>query len=209
MFRAWFTIFLVNRQPLLSGNKAHSSINFVQSLKGAEQGWMFSIALGEETVINQHEFYMLRALELAKQAASIGEVPIGAVVVIADEIVGEGYNQTISTNDPSAHAEMVAIRAAAKSQKNHRLVNSSLYVTIEPCTMCAGLLVHSRIEQLVFGAREPKAGAVCSALNINEQSHFNHRFRVIEGVLAESCAQVMSDFFADRRAQKKAQKTNL
>lgn len=155
---------------------------------------------------NKHEFYMHRAIELAQQAALEGEVPIGAVVVLDDRIIGEGYNQTISLSDPSAHAEMVAIRGAAKQQNNHRLVNSSLYVTIEPCTMCAGLLVHSRIEQLVFGAREPKAGAVCSAMNVNDQTHFNHSFQVIEGVLAQECAQTMSDFFKMRRQQQKALK---
>lgn len=197
--------FLVNRQRQSSGNSKYRLFNVFQ-LRYATERQCSSDSIREGCVNNKHEFYMQRALELAKQAANIGEVPIGAVVVINDVIVGEGYNQTILTNDPSAHAEMVAIRAAAKSQKNHRLVNSSLYVTIEPCTMCAGLLVHGRIDQLVFGAREPKAGAVCSALNINEQTHFNHRFRVIEGVLAESCAQVMSDFFKQRRARKKALK---
>ncbi|MFC3702028.1 tRNA adenosine(34) deaminase TadA [Reinekea marina] len=155
---------------------------------------------------SKHELYMQRALALAQQAASEGEIPIGAVVVIEDRIVGEGYNQTIQRSDPSAHAEMVAIRAAATHINNHRLVNSTLYVTIEPCTMCAGLLVHSRIEQLVFGAREPKAGAVCSAMNVNDQTHFNHNFQVIEGVLAQDCAHVMSSFFKARRQQKKALK---
>lgn len=157
-------------------------------------------------VLHSDEHYMQRALALAAVAASHGEVPIGAVVVNAQgEIIGEGYNQTIIHNDPSAHAEMVAIRNAAQHLGNYRLVDSSLFVTIEPCTMCTGLLVHSRIQRLIFGAREQKAGAVCSALNINDMTHFNHKFLVIEGVLAEQCAQTMSDFFTMRRKQHKAQ----
>ena len=152
---------------------------------------------------------MRRALELADLASEQGEIPIGAVVVLNDQIVGEGYNQTITTLDPSAHAEMVAIRAAAKHIGNYRLVDCSLYVTIEPCSMCAGLLVHSRISRLVFGANEPKAGAICSATIIDDQSHFNHRFDITAGVLAEACSAKMSCFFASRRQLKKALRQNL
>lgn len=153
-----------------------------------------------------HETYMQRALELADMAAGQGEVPIGAVVVLNGEIIGEGYNQTITGLDPSAHAEMVAIRQAAKHIGNYRLVDCSLYVTIEPCSMCTGLLVHSRIAQLVYGANESKAGAICSAVNFDQQVHFNHRFNIISGILADQCAQKMSDFFSLRRAAKKALK---
>jgi tRNA(adenine34) deaminase len=164
----------------------------------------------EDSSLNQkHENYMRRALELADFAFKQGEVPIGAVVVCNDSIVGEGYNQTISTLDPSAHAEMVAIRQAAKRQANYRLVDCDLYVTIEPCSMCAGLLVHSRIRTLIFGASEPKAGAICSASNIEQQSHFNHRFNIESGVLADECAQIMSRFFQERRERKKALKQYL
>jgi tRNA(adenine34) deaminase len=149
---------------------------------------------------------MKRALELASVAYEQGEVPIGAVVVHQNTIVGEGYNQTITSLDPSAHAEMVAIRQAAKAIGNYRLVDCTLYVTIEPCSMCAGLLVHSRVSNLVFGALEPKAGAICSAVNIDDQVHFNHQFSVTRGILADRCSDMMSRFFQERRERKKALK---
>ena len=149
---------------------------------------------------------MRRALELASIAFEQGEVPIGAVVVHQDQIIGEGFNQTISNLDPSAHAELVAIRQAARSLGNYRLVDCTVYVTIEPCSMCAGLLVHSRISHLIFGALEPKAGAVCSAANINEQSHFNHRFSVEGGILQAEASALMRRFFLERRERKKALK---
>ena len=156
------------------------------------------------TATDQHEIFMRRALELADVASEQGEVPIGAVVVQDGKIIGEGFNQTITGLDPSAHAEMVAIRAAAKYIGNYRLVGCSLYVTIEPCSMCTGLLVHSRINTLVFGAEEPKAGAICSAVDIATQSHFNHQFAIFGGVLADECAAKMSQFFKMRRERKKA-----
>lgn len=153
-----------------------------------------------------HQSFMQRALQLAQTAAEQGEVPIGAVVVYRNRVVGEGYNQTITTLDPSAHAEMVAIRQAAQELGNYRLVDCTVYVTIEPCSMCAGLLVHSRIDRLVFGATEPKAGAICSASQVSEQAHFNHQFEVISGVLADECSAIMSRFFRERRERKKALK---
>jgi tRNA(adenine34) deaminase len=155
-------------------------------------------------VEEQHQHYMRRALELADVAYSKGEIPIGAVVVYQDNIIGEGYNQTITSLDPSAHAEMVAIREAAKTIGNYRLVDCRLYVTIEPCSMCTGLLVHSRISELVFGAVEPKAGAIYSASNVSEQAYFNHRFTVTSDILAEQCSDIMSRFFKERRKHKKA-----
>lgn len=156
--------------------------------------------------MNNDEHYMSRALQLAKLAADASEVPIGALVVYEGAVVGEGYNQTISTLDPSAHAEMVAIRHAAKAIGNYRLVGCTLYVTVEPCTMCVGLLVHSRISRLVYGTPEPKAGAIVSALPIESQSHFNHQFDITSGVLAQPCADIMSSFFQQRRAAKKVLK---
>lgn len=154
------------------------------------------------------EAYMKTALALAERASEAGEVPIGAVVVYQGRIIGEGFNQTITTLDPSAHAEMVAIREAAKTIGNYRLVDCTLYVTIEPCSMCVGLLVHSRISRLVFGATEPKAGAVCSASRVQEQAHFNHQFTIDSGVLAAECSAIMSRFFRERRERKKALKKN-
>jgi tRNA(adenine34) deaminase len=157
----------------------------------------------------QHENYMRRALELADVAFGKGEIPIGAVIEYQGRVIGEGYNQTITTLDPSAHAEMVAIRAAAKEIGNYRLVDCTLYVTIEPCSMCTGLLVHSRISHLVFGAVEPKAGAICSATQLEEQTHFNHQFDITGGVLAEQCSEIISRFFKERRERKKALRQSL
>lgn len=146
-----------------------------------------------------HEHWMRRALELARQAGAREEVPIGAVVVRDGAILGEGWNQPIAGHDPTAHAEIVALRQAAANMANYRLPDATLYVTIEPCTMCVGALVHARIGTVVFGAREPKAGALVSNLHLHEQSFYNHRLAVEEGVLAEECAALMSEFFRTRR----------
>lgn len=144
--------------------------------------------------------FMTRALELARAAEALGEVPVGAVLVRDDTLLGEGFNQPISARDPSAHAEVVALRAAARHVDNYRLPGSTLYVTIEPCAMCAGALVHARVSRLVFGAREPKAGAVCSHLRLLEAPSLNHRVEVLEGLLAADCAALISGFFQKRRS---------
>ena len=149
------------------------------------------------------EYWMTKALSLAQQAACVGEVPVGAVLVFNDEIVGQGSNQPITANDPTAHAEIVALRNAAKILGNYRLPETTLYVTIEPCTMCIGALVHARIKHLVFGALEPKAGAVCSRLHLLDGTHFNHTIPYRQGVLAEESGQLISDFFQQRREQKR------
>jgi len=145
--------------------------------------------------------FMRLALAEAEQAALLGEVPVGAVLVQEGRVVGRGFNQPIRSHDPSAHAEMVALRQAALGQRNYRLPESTLYVTLEPCTMCAGLLVHSRVKRLVFGASEPKAGAVISRAQVLTQPWMNHRIEVEGGVLAEECAAVLSAFFKARRGQ--------
>jgi len=152
-------------------------------------------------IVQSDDFWMERALALASHAESVGEVPIGAVVVLDNEIIGEGYNQTITLNDPTAHAEIVALRQAAKSVANHRVVKADLYVTIEPCTMCAGALVHGRIARLIFGATEPRAGAVGSNTNVLENSGLNHRVDVVSGVCSQAAASLMSNFFKARRMQ--------
>ena len=144
---------------------------------------------------------MAQALELAAQGAALGEVPVGAVVVQDGEIVGRGFNCPISGSDPSAHAEMVAIRNAAQSVQNYRLPGSTLYVTLEPCSMCAGLIVHARIARVVFGALEPKAGVVQSQGQFFSQGFLNHRLVVEGGVLAEECGAILSEFFRARRAK--------
>lgn len=139
------------------------------------------------------------ALQQAARAQALGEVPVGAVVVRGGELIGQGFNQPISSRDPTAHAEIVALRDAARRARNYRLPGATLYATIEPCAMCCGALVHARVAILVFGAREPKAGAVFSHLRLPEAGPFNHRVACEEGVLAQACAQVMSDFFQRRR----------
>jgi tRNA(adenine34) deaminase len=156
----------------------------------------------------QDEKWMLRALELASRAAQEGEVPVGALVVRDGVVLGEAWNRPIGNCDPSAHAEINAVRQAAKNEGNYRLSGATLYVTIEPCTMCVGALIHARIARVVFGAREPKAGAVVSQNNLFEHPSVNTNIVYDEGILADECSKVMSDFFAFRREQKKQIKIN-
>lgn len=151
---------------------------------------------------------MRHAIALAAKAEQQGEVPVGAVVVKNGELVAEGWNQMISLNDPSAHAEMQAIRAAAVKLGNYRLPDCSLYVTLEPCSMCAGAMVHSRIARLVFGTVDAKTGAAGSVLNLVQHRQFNHQLEVVSGVLAQECAAQLSGFFQRRRAEQKAVKRN-
>ncbi|AQL36487.1 tRNA adenosine(34) deaminase TadA [Pseudomonas syringae] len=154
---------------------------------------------------DQH--FMREALALAAQGALLGEVPVGAVVVQNGEIIGRGYNCPISGSDPSAHAEMVAIRDAARALDNYRLPGSTLYVTLEPCSMCAGLIVHSRVARVVYGALEPKAGIVQSQGQFFSQGFLNHRVLFEGGVLGEECGAMLSEFFRMRRAEKEAGKS--
>jgi len=149
--------------------------------------------------MNQDQDFMREALKLAAFAASLGEVPVGAVLVLDGQIIGRGFNCPILSNDPSAHAEMVAIRHAAKRLGNYRLPASTLYVTLEPCSMCAGLLVHARVQRLVYGTTEPRAGMAQSQGRFFEQDFLNHRVTVEGGLLAEECAQLLRDFFKQRR----------
>ncbi len=142
---------------------------------------------------------MKRALDLARYAEAAGEVPVGALVVLNDEVIGEGWNQPIVSYDPTAHAEMVAMRAAAARMKNYRLTGATLYVTLEPCAMCAGAMVHARIARVVYGAADPKAGAAGSVFNLLESTALNHQAQVTGGVLAEECGAVLRKFFEARR----------
>jgi tRNA(adenine34) deaminase len=148
------------------------------------------------------EFYMAKALQLAEQAGAAGEVPVGAIVVKDGEIVGEGFNQPISGCDPTAHAEIVAMRNAANNLSNYRLSDCDLYVTIEPCTMCVGAMVHGRIRRVLFGALEPRAGALQSQLQLMDQSHYNHSIEWQGGVLAQECGDLISLFFRRKRESK-------
>lgn len=148
---------------------------------------------------------MQAALELAKEAAGLGEVPVGAVVVKDGEIIGRGSNAPISQHDPSAHAEIQAMRDAAARLGNYRLVGCSLYVTLEPCSMCAGAIQHARIANLVYGASDPKTGACGSVIDLMAEARLNHHTEVTGGVLAQECGSLLSAFFASRRKSGKAQ----
>ena len=143
--------------------------------------------------------YMQTALELASQAALAGEVPVGAIVVKDGVVIGRGFNAPIGLHDPSAHAEIQAMRAAAKNLGNYRLVGCTLYVTIEPCAMCAGAIQHARIARLVYGASDPKTGACGSVVNLMAEPRLNHHTEVSGGVMAKECAAILSQFFASRR----------
>lgn len=151
-------------------------------------------------------YWMRYALQLADIAEQSGEIPVGAVLVKDGLVLGEGWNQSIQLNDPSAHAEMMAIRQAAEKIGNYRLLDCTLYVTLEPCAMCAGLLVHSRVKRLVFGAKDAKTGAAGSVLDIVRHPVLNHQLDVQDGALAQQCADKLSAFFRRRRAEQKALK---
>ena len=150
------------------------------------------------------EYWMRYALELAKRAWEQGEVPVGAVLVQGDKVIGEGWNRPIGQHDPTAHAEIMALRQGGKVLENYRLLDTTLYVTLEPCVMCAGAMVHSRIMRLVYGAKDEKTGAAGSLLDVIGHPGMNHQIQIDCGVLAEQCAGMLSDFFRMRREQKKA-----
>lgn len=146
-----------------------------------------------------HDRFMREALAFAEQAARTGEVPVGAVIVVDGEIVGRGHNQPIGAHDPTAHAEIVALRDAASRLGNYRLTGATMYVTVEPCLMCVGAMVHARIDTVVFGVSEPKAGALESTQRAHEHPALNHRLRVVSGVLAAECRDLLRRFFRERR----------
>jgi tRNA(Arg) A34 adenosine deaminase TadA len=147
------------------------------------------------------EAFMREALAQAREAGRRGEVPVGAVVVLEGQVIGAGFNQPIGAHDPTAHAEMVAIRAAAARVRNYRLTGADLYVTIEPCQMCVGAMVHARIARVVYGAREPKAGAIESAMSAHEHPALNHRMLALGGVLEPECRELIQEFFRTRRQE--------
>jgi len=149
----------------------------------------------------QDEAFMREALMLAREAASVDEVPVGAVVVIDGEIVGRGFNQPIRRHDPTAHAEVMALRDAAARVGNYRLPGSTLYVTLEPCVMCSGAIMHARVGRVVFGARDPKTGAAGSVIDLYAEARLNHHADIVGGVLAEESGALLSGFFAARRAK--------
>lgn len=165
------------------------------------------ISFGDDSIFSAgDERWMSYALQLAAKGEAIGEVPVGAVIVQGESIIGEGFNQPISSYDPTAHAEIVALRQAAAHIQNYRLVGATLYVTLEPCTMCVGALIHARIARLVFGTSEPKAGAVVSKSRLLDNDYFNHRIDYAGGALSGQCQHQLSQFFAWRREEKRKQR---
>jgi tRNA(adenine34) deaminase len=151
------------------------------------------------------EGYMRMALAQAAEARAAGEVPVGAVIVKDGEVIATGFNRPISHHDPTHHAEIAALRAAATAIGNYRLPGCTLYVTLEPCVMCAGAMMHARIARVVFGARDPKTGACGSVLNLFANTQLNHHAEVVGGVLADECGTMLSDFFAERRQQSRTE----
>lgn len=173
--------------------------------KGAEQEPLTEISM-EQSATEEDVMWMRHALTLADKAESIGEVPVGACVVLNGELIGEGFNTPITDNDPSAHAELRAVKEAAAAVQNYRLIDATLYVTLEPCSMCAGMLVHARVKRVVFGAKDAKTGAAGSVMNLLQHPALNHQLEVVSGVLADECANKLSDFFRKRRKEIKAAK---
>ncbi|MBL4711346.1 MAG: tRNA adenosine(34) deaminase TadA [Gammaproteobacteria bacterium] len=148
---------------------------------------------------NNHQYWMQKALELAHRAEAAGEVPVGAVIVKNDELIAEGWNQPIISHDASSHAEIIAMREAGKKLKNYRLVDTVMYVTLEPCSMCVGAMIHARVEKVVYGASEPRTGALGGAFNLLQANDHNHRFEVVSGVMAEDSKSLLQGFFKSRR----------
>ncbi|WP_281181141.1 tRNA adenosine(34) deaminase TadA [Candidatus Arsenophonus triatominarum] len=151
----------------------------------------------------KYVYWMRKAILLAKNAQEKGEIPVGAVLVHEDKLIAEGWNHPILSHDPSAHAEILALRAAGQSLQNYRLLNTTLYVTLEPCIMCAGAMIHARISRLVYGASDQKTGAAGSIIDVFNHPDMNHRILVLGGVLADECSVMLSGFFQQRRAEKK------
>lgn len=168
-----------------------------------------TIDLGRQVTNHSHCHWMREALKEAHQGAAKGEVPVGAVIVLDNRIIARAHNQPISSCNPVAHAEILVLAQAARVLGNYRLTGCTLYVTLEPCTMCAGAIIHSRIQQLVYGACEPKAGAVTSVTQVLEQPQMNYRVASFGGVLESECSQLISGFFKRRREQIKAEKRRL
>lgn len=160
----------------------------------------------KEAELLRHQHFMALALEEAEKAYALGEVPIGALLVQNGTIIGRGYNRSIIDHDPTAHAEMNAIRSAAKHIQNYRLTGSDLYVTLEPCMMCAGSLIHARIDRVIFGAGDSRNGGLVSQIALNEIEAFNHKVSIIPHILEEKCRTRLKQFFKERRAQQKHRK---
>lgn len=164
------------------------------------------IQIAQSAEMENDAMWMKHALTLADKAESMGEVPVGACVVLNDELIGEGFNTPITDSDPSAHAELRAVKEAASKIQNYRLVDATLYVTLEPCSMCAGMLVHARVKRVVFGAKDAKTGAAGSVMNLLQHPALNHQVEITPGILRDECAAKLSNFFKKRRKEIKAAK---
>lgn len=191
-------VFCGVRQPRLAGLLVLDSIKQSRTMPDLDR--LNGLDRLEKSDIDD-EYWMARALTLAARGASLGEVPVGAVVVRDGEELGSGFNAPISGCDPTAHAEICALRDAATRVENYRLTGATLYVTLEPCTMCVGAIVHSRISRLVYGTREPKAGAIESARRTLEEPNLNWQVESVGGILQEECSHIISSFFSRRRAE--------
>lgn len=215
-----------NRRPVLPGIRPHAAwwhypvaangrqgiklqVHRRQPVTERNQGVKPSDVTESVSQREQDERWMRHAMALAERAEGIGEIPVGAVLVLGDEIVGEGWNRSISEHDACAHAEVMAIRAAGVRLQNYRLLDTTLYVTLEPCCMCAGALIHSRVKRVVYGARDLKTGAAGSVFEILQDPRHNHGVELTAGVLADACSAQLSDFFRRRRAEKKAARLAL
>ncbi|CAM3378634.1 tRNA adenosine(34) deaminase TadA [Shewanella violacea] len=161
---------------------------------------------GDDSQLALDQHFMSMAMEMAHKAEAVGEVPVGAVLVKHGQVISAGFNYCIGLHDPSAHAEMQCLRQAGKVTENYRLLDTTLYVTLEPCAMCAGAMVHSRIARLVFGAKDEKTGAAGTVIDLVRHPDFNHQLQVSDGVLADECSEQLSQFFRRRRKEKKEQR---
>ena len=162
--------------------------------------------MSDSDIQDIHQQWMKRALELAHHAEAIGEVPVGAVLVKNNEIIGEGFNQPIANHDPSAHAEIMALRNAGKALQNYRQIETTLYVTLEPCAMCAMAMVHARVGRVVFATRDPRTGAAGSLYQLLQHEGHNHQVEIIEGVMQEESAALLQNFFRNKRKLAKIEK---
>lgn len=153
------------------------------------------------TSMNEDAKWMQHAVELAQKAKAHDEVPVGAVIVHEDKIIGEGWNQPISSNDPTAHAEIIALRDAGKNVSNYRLPNTTMYVTLEPCAMCAGAIVHARLSKIIFAVTDPKTGACGSVFNLLQSEELNHKVEIDKGIMEDECRALIQTFFKDKRSK--------
>lgn len=181
------------------GDKTRSSMRLVNRNDQMTGEFNDPTAEVPPDLFEQDRLWMRQALRLAEQAAAVGEVPVGAVLVRDGEVIGSGFNRPIGNCDPTAHAEILALRQAAEHVGNYRIIDSTLYVTLEPCPMCAGAMVHARVGRVVFGASDPRAGAAGTVFNLLQSESLNHRAAVTGGVLDDACGQLLRDFFRSRR----------